>query len=154
MRGRDKVVLGELYQGTSHSAEGIGAGIAFKQARSDGMHIEVHWQDGDSSAKSFHKHYPYEQRSRVMQCGGHVAKNFQQQLEGAQKRKSVAPSMQKQLEKRSIETKHKNCCCTRIHKQACGCLNPAFVKKVRINFHSSLVKAGLRSLLPYHEKSG
>ena len=97
---------------------------------------------GCLNAKSFHKHYPDEHRSRVMQCGGHVAKNFQQQLEKAQKRKSVAPSMQKQFEKRSIETKHKNCCCTRNHKQACGCLTPAFVKKARINFHSSLVNAG------------
>ena len=143
MKGRDKVVPGELYQDTSHSAEGIGADIAFKHARADGMDIEVHWQDGDSSSgKSFHKHYPDEQRSRVMQCGGHVAKNFQQQLQRAQKCKSVAPSMQKQFEKRSIETKHKNCCCTRNHKQACGCLTPAFVKKARINFHSSLVNAG------------
>jgi len=51
MRGKeDDVVGGELYQGTSKSAEGYAADVAFKKAKEEGMHIEVQWQDGDSSA--------------------------------------------------------------------------------------------------------
>ena len=42
--------------------EGIAASAAFKEAKEEGMHIEVQWQDGDSSsAKSFREHYPDEE---------------------------------------------------------------------------------------------
>ena len=59
MHGKeDDVVGGELYQGTWKSAEGYAADVAFKKAKEEGMHIEVQWQDGDSSAaKSFRDHF-------------------------------------------------------------------------------------------------
>ena len=49
-RGKDTVVEGELYQGTSKSAEGYGASMVFKQAKEEGLQIEVHFEDGDSSS--------------------------------------------------------------------------------------------------------
>lgn len=39
------------------------------------MHIEVHWQDGDSSsANSLRVYYPDKTKTLVMLCGGHVAR--------------------------------------------------------------------------------
>ena len=65
----------ELYHGTAKGAKGHAANIAFGQAKQEGLHIEVQWQDGDSSsAKSFRQHYPDEGKSQVMLCGGHVAR--------------------------------------------------------------------------------
>ena len=76
MRGSDDLDE-ELYQGTANAAEGIAAGKAFRAAKEDGMHIEVQWQDGDSSsALSFRESYPDETTSHVMLCGGHVARCF------------------------------------------------------------------------------
>jgi len=64
--------VGTLCEGTSKGAEGHAASIAFGKTKDDGMHIEVQWQDADSStAKSFLQHYP---DSAVMLCGGHVAR--------------------------------------------------------------------------------
>ena len=48
MKGNDKLVPGELYLGTS-KAPGYGAELAFERAKNDNLHIEVHWQDGDSN---------------------------------------------------------------------------------------------------------
>ena len=59
MRGEDDLVEGELYKGTAKSAEGYAADEAFGMAKDDGMHVEVQWQDADSSSSaSFRKHYP------------------------------------------------------------------------------------------------
>ena len=60
MRGNDSVIDDELFEGTAaKAAEGHAAEIAFGLARDDNMHIEVHWQDGDSSsANSLHVYYP------------------------------------------------------------------------------------------------
>ena len=55
MRGEDDMVEGELYKGTTKSA----VDEAFGMAKDDGMHVEVQWQDADSSSSaSFRKHYP------------------------------------------------------------------------------------------------
>ena len=54
MRGPDKDTL---YHGTAKGTEGYAASIAFRTAKEEGMHVEVQWQDGDSSsAKSFREH--------------------------------------------------------------------------------------------------
>ena len=45
MRGQDKIVPGELYQGTSKAGEGHGADIAFSLAKKDNLQKEVYWQD-------------------------------------------------------------------------------------------------------------
>ena len=47
MRGADK---DKLYLGTAKGAEGFAASLAFKAAKEEGMHIEIQWQDGDSSS--------------------------------------------------------------------------------------------------------
>ena len=77
MKGKDKLVPGELYLGTctSKAAEGYGLHeLAFEMAKNDNLHIEVHWQDGDSSiANAFQRFYPDEATSKVFLCGGHVA---------------------------------------------------------------------------------
>ena len=46
------LVEGELYKGTAKSAEGYAADEAFGMVEDDGMHVEVQWQDADSSSSS------------------------------------------------------------------------------------------------------
>ena len=73
MRGKG-VDEEQLYRGTAKGAEGHAA--AFGQAKQEGMHIEVQWHDGDSSsAKFFRQHFPDKEKSQVMLCEGHVARN-------------------------------------------------------------------------------
>ena len=75
MCGKASDICGEIYHGTAKGAEGHAAGIAFAKAKEEGMHIEVQWQNGDSSAaKAFRQHFPDEENSKVMLCGGHVAR--------------------------------------------------------------------------------
>ncbi len=75
VRGTDSVVQGELYEGTAKSTEGFMAAALFKKAREEGCHVEVNWQDQDSSSeKSFRAVFTDETTSRVMKCGGHVGK--------------------------------------------------------------------------------
>ena len=50
VRGKDTIVEEDLYQGTSKSAEGYGASIVFEQAKKEGLQIEVHFENGDSSS--------------------------------------------------------------------------------------------------------
>ena len=90
MRGKESdTVGGEFYQGTSKGAEGYAPNISFQGAKEEGMHIEVQWQDGDSSAaKAFREHFTNESRSRVMLCGGHVARLFTKNLGEFAKQKS------------------------------------------------------------------
>ena len=69
MRGEDDLVEGELYKGTAKSAEGYAADEAFGMAKDDGMHVEVQWQDADSSSSaSFRKHYPDKTKSCYALC--------------------------------------------------------------------------------------
>ena len=49
-KGRDKIVEGDLYLGTSKSAEGYAARITFQRAKEEGMDVAIHWQDADSSS--------------------------------------------------------------------------------------------------------
>ena len=81
MRGKDNIVQEALYKGTSKSAEGYAADIAFRNAHVDGIHVELHWQDGDpSSANSFYAYYPNKDKSKVILCGGYVARTFGNRL--------------------------------------------------------------------------
>ena len=93
MKGKDKLVPGELYLGTSKAAEGYGAELAFEMAKNDNLHIEVHWQDGDSStANAFRKFYPDEIASKVFLCGGHVARAFEKNLKELKGKKKFSES--------------------------------------------------------------
>jgi len=92
MRGKG-VDEDQLYHGTA-KGEGHAANIAFGQAKQEGMHIEIQWQDGDSSsAKFFRQHYPDEQKSQVMLCSGHMARVHTKQLSELSKQKSFSTTM-------------------------------------------------------------
>ena len=68
-KGRDKIVEGDLYLGTSKSAEGYAARITFQRAKEEGMDVAIHWQDADSSsAKAVREIYP---KAEIMLRGGH-----------------------------------------------------------------------------------
>ena len=69
--GRDKIVEGDLYLGTSKSAEGYAARITFQRAKEEGMDVAIHWQDADSSAKAVREIYP---KAEIMLCGGHAGR--------------------------------------------------------------------------------
>ena len=66
---RGKVIQEELYQGTSKATEGYSARITLKKAKEGGLHIEVHWQDADSSSNVVPQHFG---EAKVMICGGHT----------------------------------------------------------------------------------
>ena len=93
-RGRDKVIHEELlnYQGTSKAAEGYGARLVSKKAKEEGMNIEVHWQDADSSSSNaVQEHF---NDAEVMICGGHVGRAHMKQLEKFAKMKSFSEDFQ------------------------------------------------------------
>lgn len=81
MRGSDSMISDELYSGTAKSAEGYLAGILFGQAKEEGCHVEINWQDQDSSSeKAFRSVYSSNTSSRVMKCGGHVGRAHEKAL--------------------------------------------------------------------------
>ena len=60
-RGRDDVVSEPLYESTSTCkfAKGYAASLLFNQTKSEGMNVELNWQDADStSAKAVGKSFP------------------------------------------------------------------------------------------------
>ena len=63
-KGRDKIVEGDLYLGTSKSTEGYAARITFQRAKEEGMEIAIYWQDADSSSA----------KAEIMLCGGHAGR--------------------------------------------------------------------------------
>ena len=143
MRGKNTVVGGELFRVTSKSAEGHAASMAFGQAKEDGMHIEVHWQDGDSSSSnSFREHYPDETRSKVMLCAGHSARAHTKKLGELAKLKSFSATFQDQHSDEFPEVDTVKCHCPRKHSKRCGCMSKAFLKEARTNFYYCLVQAG------------
>lgn len=71
-QGRDSVIKEELYQGTAKGAEGYTANCTFSEAKKEGMNIEVHWQDADSSSSNaVTEHFL---KAKVMICGGHAGR--------------------------------------------------------------------------------
>ena len=86
-RGKDAITEEQLFRGTSRAAEAYGADVVFKKASKEGMNIEVHWQDGDStSANVLHKNF---KRAKVFLCSGHVAKNHGKRLSNDYSTKEV-----------------------------------------------------------------
>ena len=132
-RGRDNIVEGELYKGTSKSMEGFAAQEVMHQAREEGMKLAVHWQDSDSSsANAVAQCFP---ECKIMICGGHAGKNHLKALENYSKMKEP---------KKDFITKHKDrfplissgvrCRCPKRHRQGCGCITDAFIMRARNNF--------------------
>ena len=98
MRGGDDVVEDELYKGTAKSAEGYAVDEAFGMAKDDGMHVEVQWQDADSSsAASFRKHYADTTKSHIMLCAGHVVRSHTNKLAALSQKKSFTKQYKKSI---------------------------------------------------------
>ena len=164
MKGKDKIVPGELYLGTSKAAEGHGAELAFEMAKNNGLHIAVHWQDGDSStAKAFRRFYPDEDKSKVFLCGGHVARAFEKNLKELKTKKKFSDDFVRLHKADFPEVEEVECHCKKRHsyKVGCGCLSDSFIKQARINLYCCLVQAenspqafatGMRQLGRYHSK--
>lgn len=130
-KGRDKVIQEELYQGTSKSAEGYGARLTLKKAKEEGLHIEVHWQDADSSSSNVvAEHFS---DAKVMICGGHAGRAHKKQLENFTKMKSFSNDFKSAHSKRYPQVRDVVCHCSR-HSVGCGCLSNAFIEKARNNF--------------------
>ena len=142
MRGKVTETGGELYRGTAKGPEGYAAGIAFAKAKEEGMHIEVQWQDGDSSsAKSFREHFPDEQTSKVMLCGRHVARAHSKQLGEYAKQKAFSAAIQDTHKKKFPNVTSVKCHCPKRHSKNCGCLSKAFLRSARTNFFYCLLQA-------------
>ena len=52
MRGSNNICDVELWGGTFKAAEGHLAHLCFTKAKEEGMHVEINWQDADSSSGS------------------------------------------------------------------------------------------------------
>ena len=141
MRGNDNVIDEDLFEGTSKAAEGHAAEIAFGLARDDNVHIEVHWQDGDSSsANSLCVYYPDETKTRVMLCGGHVARSHINKLKSLADKKIFAKRYKKKHRLKFPTVDTVECCCeSGNHKKGCGCMSEGFLRQARINFFCCLV---------------
>ena len=164
MRGKDNIVPGELFLGTSKAAEGHGADLAFSLAKKDDLQIEVHWQDGDSStATAFRKHYPDESKHKVLLCGGHIARAFEKNLKEYKTKKRFGDGFVRLHECDFPTVSQVECHCKLRHSysKGCGCLSDSFIKQARLNLYCCLVQAGsnpdafatgMRNLGKYHSK--
>ena len=136
--GFDHTEKEELFEGTSKSAEGHSTKEAFVQAKEEGMQIEIHWQDADSSsAKAIQDIMP---QTKTMKCLGHMGWVHNNQLEAlTRKKKKTAFFNQHKGKFPSVGTV--KCVCAnknhnfiaRPYKPACGCISDAFRRKARIN---------------------
>ena len=141
MRGKG-VSQDQLYCGTAKGAEGHAADIAFKQAKDKGMMIEVQWQDADSSSsKGFIIYYPDKDKSKVMLCGGHVARAHIKLLGEVAKQKSFSETKKDSLKKEFADVTKVQCHCPKRHRKNCGCISKSFLRGVRTNFFYCLLQA-------------
>ena len=132
-KGRDKIVEGDLYLGTSKSAEGYAARITFQRAKEEGMDV---WQDVDSSStKAVREIYP---KAEIMLCGGHAGRTHRNILEKRQKNK-ILPSAHIERYKADFpficEEEYQH------HSSGCGCLTDTFISKAHNNFTSILAQS-------------
>ena len=138
-RRADKIVEGDLYLGTSKSAEGYAARVTFQRAKEEGMDVAIHWQDADSSsAKAVREIYP---KAEIMLCGGHAGRAHRNILEKRQKNKILPPA---HIEKYKTDfpiickEEYQSCKCVVYHSSGCGCLSDT---KAHTNFTSILIEA-------------
>ena len=141
-KGNDDICEGELYGGTSKAAKGFGAEVLFKQMKEDQMNVELHVQDGDSSAgKAILGHFP---NCEIVQCGNHFAKNHKKRLIELKGMKTFDDKMINRYEVSSEQIKIK-CHCEKRHRKGCGCFDDDFVRKAAACFKQSLSSAGMDS---------
>ena len=119
-RGRDSIVQGDLYKGTSKSMEGFAARVVMKQAREEGMKIAVHWQDSDSSsAKPITECFP---ECKIMICGGHAGNAHLKVPEKYSKVETAPAGFIKLHKSKFPQITKASCHCVDKHKEGCGCL--------------------------------
>ena len=140
-RGADKVSTSVIYEGTSKSAEGYGAEVLFERAKKDGMNVECHVQDRDSSSsKSLLKNYP---NCELKHCGNHATKNHKEALKRLQQRKCFTKEeINKYSKVIPTITADIKCHCPTKHRSKCGCISDDFIRKAGANFQHCLTKAG------------
>ena len=144
-RGKDTVVEGDLYPGTANYAEGYGAFLVFEQSKKEGLQIEVHFEDGDSTSPlSLRQFYPDKSKTKLMLCEGHAARSHEKQLKSLQKRKHFTPEEKDKYRKEYPNIDSTVCHCTRSHayKKGCGCFSDGFIQRARSNFSAALFGAG------------
>ena len=130
-KGSDKIIDEELYKGPSKSAEGYAARVLVKKAKEEGMNIEIHWQDADSSSsKPLKEIFP---GATVMICGGHAGRAHLHQLQILSKSKILTNSYKNKHKDDFPEVNTVICCCKR-HHVGCGCMTDAFCQRARNNF--------------------
>ena len=101
-----------MYKGTAKSAQGYAADESFGMAKDDSMHVEVQWQDADSSsAASFRKHYPDTAKSHIMLCAGHVVHSHTNQLAVLSQKKNFTKQYIKKHSASFLEVETVKCCC-------------------------------------------
>lgn len=141
-KGRDNVVEGNLYQGTSKAAEGYAARETFDRAKREGLEVAVHWQDADSSsANAVREVFP---RAKIMICGGHAGRAHKKILEKRQRARSLSKALidkYKDTFPNICEEEYQRCKCGDRHRTGCGCLTDAFINKAHTNFTSTLIEA-------------
>ena len=142
-RGEDDVIEDPNYLGTSKSSEGYAAEKAFGQAAEDGMHIEVNWQDGDSSSEiGFHKGYPDKSKSKVMLCAGHVGRAHGKQLDTLGGMKQFNEGFKSKHRKKYPAVDSVKCNCHgKKHSKQCGCMSDNFQRAARINHSFAILEA-------------
>ncbi|KAI8481596.1 hypothetical protein Bbelb_406960 [Branchiostoma belcheri] len=121
MRGKDVTTADSvpLFPGTSKSAEGYGFDLIWEELKHEGMEVEVHWQDADStSEKSFKKFFS---ESKVMYCGGHVGRAHGKQLEKLASMKTFSKGYKQRHTCSTYELDKLKCVCINKHHSAtCG----------------------------------
>ena len=128
-KGQDKIIKEDLYRGTSKSAEGYGARELLKK---EGLNIEIHWQDADSSSsKSVEKVFP---NAKVMICVGHAGRAHLKQLQALAKKKTFTEKFRNKYREQFPQVDTVRCEC----KAGCGCLSDTFCQRARNNFSNIL----------------
>ena len=140
-KGQDKIIKEDLYRGTSKSAEGFGARELLKKAKKEGLNIEIHWQDADSSSsKSVEEVFP---NAKVMICGGHAGRAHLKQLQALAKKKTFTEKFRNKYREQFPQVDTVRCECKR-HKAGCGCLSDTFCQRARNNFSNILSSSQLQ----------
>ncbi|XP_064386971.1 uncharacterized protein LOC135335416 isoform X2 [Halichondria panicea] len=136
-KGRDHIIEEPLYKGTSKSTEGYSATQLMNVARTEGLNIEVHWQDGDSSSsKRVLEVFP---GAKIMLCGGHAAKSHLKLLMVRGKQKKFTAALQDREKKFFPEVVNVECHCkSKNCKAGCGCLTDVFCQRSRNSFSTIL----------------
>ena len=125
---KDKVVKGDLFQGTSKAASTV-----FELAKKEGLKIEVH----SSSPLSLRQYYP---KTQLMLCAGHAACSHEKRLKSLQIRISVKKRSRDKYPK--VDSAVCHCKKKHAYKRGCGCFSNGFIRHARAKFSLALYTAG------------